>query len=159
MVSAGINRKLAFEIEGYKSPKGVNYAIESVFLGEPVRPQRQTSSCYLPASWYGYGPQPKFTYQDLQQTLSFSGDEIRSSETEVGMLVSVTIRMTRDTGGTTFSLLIPRVDIPGETSVPIQTVGITTLHKFSILPENGQHDFYTSTRLRGSASNLGPTPR
>ena len=113
---------------------------------------------YLPHGT-GTDPQPKFTYQDLQQTLSFSGDEIRSAEIEIGILVSVTIRMTRDTGGTTFSLLIPRVDIPGETSVPIQTVGITTLHKFSILPENGQHDFYTSTRLRGSASNLGPTPR
>lgn len=113
---------------------------------------------YLPHGT-GTDHQPKLTYQDLQQTLSFSGDEIRSAETETGIPVSVTIRLTRDAGGTTFSLLIPRVDIPGETSVPIQTVGITTLHKFSILPENGQHDFYTSTRLRGSTSMLGPTPR
>jgi len=102
--------------------------------------------------------QPKFTYQDLQQTLNFSGEQIRSVEVEIGVLVSVTIRMTRDTGGTTFSLLIPRVNIPGETSVPIETIGITTLHKFSIVPQNGQQDFYTSTRLRGTASNLGPTP-
>ena len=70
--------------------------------------------------------QPKFTYQDLHQTLSFSGEQIRSIKVEIGVLVSVTIRMTPDTGGTTFSLLIPRANVPGETSVPIETIGITT---------------------------------
>jgi hypothetical protein len=110
---------------------------------------------YLP---HGTAGKPQFSYQDLQQTLSFSGDEIRSAETEIGMLVSVTLRMTVDTGGTTFSVLLPHVDVPAEQSSPIQTFGITTLHKFSILPVSGQHDFYTVTRLHGSASILGPTP-
>jgi hypothetical protein len=102
----------------------------------------------------GIDGKPHFSYQDLQQTLSFTGDQIRSVETEIGTLVSVTIRMTIDTGGSTFSLLLPRVNIPGEQSVPIQTVGITTLHRFSILPINGQLDFYTVTRLHGSAARV-----
>jgi hypothetical protein len=102
----------------------------------------------------GIDGKPHFSYQDLQQTLSFTGDQIRSVETEIGTLVSVTIRMTIDSGGTTFSLLLPRVNIPGEQSVPVQTVGITTLHRFSILPINGQLDFYTVTRLNGSASRV-----
>ncbi|SEK60704.1 hypothetical protein [Nitrosovibrio tenuis] len=102
----------------------------------------------------GIDGKPHFSYQDLQQTLSFTGDEIRSVETEIGTLVSVTIRMTVDTGGTTFSLLLPRVNIPGEQSVPIQTTGITTLHRFSILPINGQLDFYTVTWLHGSAARV-----
>jgi len=102
----------------------------------------------------GIDGKPHFSYQDLQQTLNFAGDQIRSVETEIGTLVSVTIRMTVDTGGTTFSLLLPRVNIPGEQSVPIQTVGITTLHRFSIIPMNGQRDFYTVTRLHGSAARV-----
>jgi hypothetical protein len=102
----------------------------------------------------GIDGKPHFSYQDLQQTLSFTGDQIRSVETEIGTLVSVTIRMTVDTGGSTFSLLLPRVNIPGEQSVPIQTVGTTTLHRFSILPINGQLDFYTVTRLHGSAARV-----
>jgi hypothetical protein len=102
----------------------------------------------------GTDGKPHFSYQDLQQTLSFTGDEIRSVETEIGTLVSVTIRMTVDTGGTTFSVLLPHVNIPGEQSVPIQTFGITTLHKFSIVPVSGQRDFYTTTRLNGTASRV-----
>jgi hypothetical protein len=97
---------------------------------------------------------PHFNYQDVQQTRDFSGDEIRSVETEVGTLVSVTIRLTVDTGGTTFSILLPRVNIPGEVSVPIQTIGITTIHKSPIVPKIGQRDFYTVISLTGSASRL-----
>jgi hypothetical protein len=97
---------------------------------------------------------PRFDYQDQHQTLNFSGDEIRSVQTEVGTLVSVTIRLTVDTGGTTFSILLPRVNIPGEQTMPIRTVGITTLHKFSIGPAVGQRDFYTVIRMKGSASRV-----
>jgi hypothetical protein len=102
----------------------------------------------------GVDGKPHFNYQDLQQTLDFSGDEIRSVETEVGTLVSVTIRLTVDTGGTTFSILLPHVNVPGEVAVPIHTVGITTIHKSPIVPIIGQRDFYTVIRLTGSAQRL-----
>jgi|SRR3954454_3617675 hypothetical protein len=103
----------------------------------------------------GIDGKPHFSYQDLHQTLSFTGDQIRSVVTEVGTLVSVTIRMTVDTGGTTFSLLLPRVNIPGEQAVPVRTVGITTLHRFSVVPIIvGQRDFYTVTHLEGSAARV-----
>ena len=68
--------------------------------------------------------------------------------------MSVTIRMTVDTGGNHFSVLLPRVNIPGEQSVPIQTLGVTTLHRFSIVPITGQLDFYTVTRLKGTAARV-----
>lgn len=129
---------------------------------QPVSPNAQAPNLYqlsgkqlnITYSTSGIDGKPHFSYQDLQHTLSFSGDQIRSVETEIGTLVSVTIRMTVDTGGTTFSLMLPRVNIPGEQSVPIQTDGITTLHRFSILPISGQLDFYTVTRLHGSAARV-----
>ena len=130
--------------------------------GQPVSQAAQTPNLYqlsgkhlnITYSTNGIDGKPHFSYQDLQQTLSFTGDQIRSVVTEIGTLVSVTIRMTVDTGGTTFSLLLPRVNIPGEQTVPVETVGITTLHRFSVLPINGQRDFYTVTRLQGSASRV-----
>ena len=130
--------------------------------GQPVSQAAQAPNLYqlsgkhlnITYSTTGIDGKPHFSYQDLQQTLSFTGDQIRGVVTEIGTLVSVTIRLTVDTGGTTFSLLLPRVNIPGEQSVPVETVGITTLHRFSVLPINGQRDFYTVTRLQGSASRV-----
>ena len=77
---------------------------------------------HITYSTSGFDAKPHFNYQDPQQTLNFSGDEIRSVETDVGTIVSVTIRLTVDTGGSTFSVLLPHVNIPGEQSVPIRTV-------------------------------------
>lgn len=54
---------------------------------------------------------PLFNYQEQKQTLNFAGDEIRTVDTEIGTLVTVTIKKTVDTGNTTFSLLIPRVNL------------------------------------------------
>jgi hypothetical protein len=127
---------------------------------EANQPIMQTPNLYelsgkhlhITYSTSGIDGKPHFSYQDLHQTLSFSDDQIRVAETEIGILVSVTIRMTIDTGGGTFSVLLPHVNIPGEQSMPVQTLGITTLHKFSILPVKGQRDFYTPVHLHGSAS-------
>jgi hypothetical protein len=121
---------------------------------EPNLYQLSGKHLHVTYSTTGVDGKPHFSYQDSHQTLNFSGDEIRSSKNEIGTLISVTIRMTVDTGGTTFSLLLPRVNIPGEQSVPIQTEGIITLHKFSILPMIGQLDFYTVTPLTGSAQRV-----
>jgi hypothetical protein len=62
--------------------------------------------------------------------------------------------LTVDSGGVSFSVLLPRVNLPGEQSVPISTDGITTLHKFSVIPVTGQRDFYTVTPLTGSAARV-----
>lgn len=50
----------------------------------------------------GLGGQPQLTYQDRQQTLQFSGDNIRLVDSDADTLVSVTIAETTDTGSTTF---------------------------------------------------------
>jgi hypothetical protein len=99
--------------------------------------------------------QPRLSYQDSTRTLSFTGNQIRETQTEMGTLVSVTIRMTIDTGSTSFSLLLPRVNLAGPSSTAqVHTYGITTVHKFSVVPamNRGQIDLYTATELSGTAS-------
>lgn len=83
----------------------------------------------MPAAGLG---QPNLTYQDLQQTLQFSGSNIRQVDSDVGTLVTVTIAETTDTGSTTFSLLIPRVTLWNGQPAHIRTVGVATLHRLII---------------------------
>ena len=100
---------------------------------------------------------PHLTYQDPIRSLSFRGDEIRKVDCDLGTVVSVTIVRTIDAGSTSFSLLVPRVNLPAPfSSVAISTDGVTTHHAFSIIPafNQGQRDFYDVTALQGTASNV-----
>jgi hypothetical protein len=101
---------------------------------------------------------PHFTYHDSHRTLSFHGGEIRSVNVpDLGTLVSVTIVLTVDTGSTTFTVLLPRVNVVSQgplTSVPVSTEGIRTVHAGPFGPPfgHGQEDFYTVIPLTGTAA-------
>jgi hypothetical protein len=95
-----------------------------------------------------------FEYQDAFQMRMFKGDEIRTVQTEIGTLVSVTIRISVDNGSTSFTLLVPTVNLPGPNSrANITTEGITTIHRFSVIPRfnQGQTELYSVTQLTGFA--------
>ncbi len=101
------------------------------------------------------GP-PQFSYQDANQSRAFSGNEIQIVDTEAAQIVSVVLRLTPDSGSTTFSLLVPRVNLPAGQPTPISTDGITAIHRFAIAPGllQGQLDHYSVTPLTGTASNI-----
>jgi hypothetical protein len=105
----------------------------------------------------GTDGKPHLNYSDSSLYRVFAGDEIRViQETDVGTLVSFTIRMTVDTGSTSFTILIPRIKTADVQNAPtnIVTVGITTVHRFSVVPAfmMGQIDCYTAHTLSGTAS-------
>jgi hypothetical protein len=105
----------------------------------------------------GIAGQPSLTYHDPNKSLSFSGDQIESVSTEAGTVVSVITRRTVDTGSTSFSVIIPRTNIePAGSTLSIRTVGITAIHRFSIVPtfSRGQLDSYTTISLHGSAQTV-----
>jgi hypothetical protein len=97
---------------------------------------------------------PRFDYQDATQSHSFAGDQVRTVTTEIGMLVTVTVCRTIDRGSTTFTLLVPTVNLGSSLQAPIDTQGITTIHRFSTVPafNQGQIELYRVTRLTGTAS-------
>ena len=100
---------------------------------------------------------PHFHYQDAFQTRDFTGPEIRTTKTEIGTLVTVTIRMTVDSGSTSFSLLVPVVNLTGPTDKePVHTIGITTVHRFSVVAAfmKGQIESYSVTNLSGTAAHF-----
>jgi len=112
------------------------------------------SLTYVPV---GAGGLAQLQYQDAQRTLNFQGDQIRTVDVpDLGDVVSVTLTLTIDSGSTTFSVLIPMTtlsNVPGA-STHIHTEGITTVHRFSVVPvlNLGQDEVYTFTRLHGTAS-------
>ncbi|HTO80191.1 MAG TPA: hypothetical protein VMJ31_10510 [Methylocystis sp.] len=96
---------------------------------------------------------PQFAYQDANISKSFSGNAIRLAETEIGSLVSVTIALTVDQGSTDFTLFVPQISLRLFESVPITTIGVTTVHRFSIIgPPHGQNEFYHPVTLSGTAA-------
>jgi hypothetical protein len=99
--------------------------------------------------------QAHFNYHDANLSKSFVGKEIRTEDTALGTLVTVMIQQTIDAGSTSFTILIPRVNLRVSNSVLISTYGITTLHKFSIVGmPNGQADIYTAHAMQGIAAEV-----
>jgi hypothetical protein len=97
---------------------------------------------------------PLFTYSSGNNQQSFSGDEIRSVESELGTLVTVTIRKTIDTGSTTLTLLVPHVNlVNNESHIKTEAV-ITAHHFFASNPSlvKGQLETYQTISLHGKAS-------
>ncbi|HEY6969266.1 MAG TPA: hypothetical protein VJA94_08680 [Candidatus Angelobacter sp.] len=98
--------------------------------------------------------QPYFSYQDGNHKLSFKGKEIQQEKSEIGTLVTVRIRMTVDSGSTTFTLLLPTVRLANSShTAQIHAIGITTEHRFSVIPAMnlGQKETYKTTELSGTA--------
>jgi hypothetical protein len=98
---------------------------------------------------------PQFHYQDAHISKTFTDKEIKVENTSIGSLVSVTLSLTIDSGSTSFSVLIPKVNLGGpDKSAPIHTDGITTIHRLSLVPalNLGQLELYTFTAMIGTAS-------
>ena len=101
---------------------------------------------------------PNLHYHQGAVVKDFTGNQIRVAElSDVGTLVSVT-KMMVDVGSTTFSLLLPRVNLPAPpalpAAVPVIADGVTTLHRFStvLALQHGQQESYAVTPLQGSAA-------
>ncbi|MEH1780081.1 MAG: hypothetical protein V7L26_13355 [Nostoc sp.] len=63
------------------------------------------------------------------------------------------IRHTVDIGNTLFTLIIPRVNLGNSQSATVETKGITTTNRFSVIPKfnQGQTQTYTIINLTGTA--------
>ena len=110
----------------------------------------------LTYSTTGIDGKPHLHYQDSLHNMTFLGTDIRVVECDLGSVVSVTIQLTVDSGSTSFSVLIPRINLNSGETLHISTEGIATIHRFSIVPQlnHGQVDLYSVTPLRGTAQHV-----
>ena len=98
-------------------------------------------------------PGPTLRYQDGSRSLVFTGDDLLTQETALGRLVTVTIRFRVDVDRTTFTLVVPHVNLGPSHGTRISTIGITTLHRepYAPAPPVGAVETYRVTRLSGTA--------
>jgi Bacterial Ig-like domain len=131
--------------------------------------QYHLAGCGISVSYFpdGFGPIPedgpdRLFYQDATRHLVFNGSEIRKVDVaDLGTILSVTIVRTIDVGSTSFSLILPHVNLPQvpHASATIDTQAITTVHRaFATLIGHPQVETYTTVHLTGTASN-GILPR
>ncbi len=122
---------------------------------EPNRYELTGQGLRVLYSTTGLRGRPTLSYRDRSRSLAFTGDEIRAEATELGTLVTVTLRLlgAGDAGLVTFTLVVPRVNLGPGNSAPIETIGITTVRRLSMVPglPLGQTDRYSVARLRGTA--------
>jgi hypothetical protein len=99
---------------------------------------------------------PQLSFTKGRKTLTFAGKEIGVVDTNIGALVTVTIAMTPDRSFTTFSALLPAIQLARETGKQaFRTVGITTVHKTSLAgPVTGVEQTYKSVELKGTAQRV-----
>src|SRR5262245_867863 len=95
---------------------------------------------------------PRFTFKKGRQTLNFAGTQITRLDAGIGTLVSVVIAVVPDKSSTTFSVLLPGIQVSGSKRQAFRTIGITTVTATSIAgPVKGVQQTYKVTPLTGSA--------
>ena len=99
---------------------------------------------------------PQLSFKKGRQTLTFTGDQIGVLDTQVGTLITVTIAKTVDRDFTTFSFLLPTIQLSTASSKQsFRTIGLITVNKTTIAgPVKGSQQTYKSVALRGSARQV-----
>lgn len=108
---------------------------------------------YITSNFLG---QPFLSYTDGTGTKDFFGAAIRTADVGIGTLVTVTTRMTIDTGGAEFSVLLPLIELPaiGKTQA-FSTDGIITNFKGpDSFPLTGVREGYEFVPMSGSATRV-----
>jgi hypothetical protein len=84
----------------------------------------------------------------------FTGSQVRTRNTEIGTLVTVTTQLTVDTGSTSFSVLIPAISLTATSDhKTFGTEAIITSHTGpNSVPSTGVHERYQFIPLQGEAT-------
>lgn len=98
---------------------------------------------------------PQLTYHDGTESLRFEGEDITFEDTVLGRLASVVLASTVDLGSTTFTLVMPQVNLVGAGSHAVETVGLVAVHRTTIGGlGHGQLTSVRTVRLRGNADQV-----
>ncbi len=96
---------------------------------------------------------PTFNYTDANGTYNFTGDQIRVLNTEIGTMVTVTLKLTVDAGNTTLTLLVPDFKLEGS-GQQFRTIAIITTKRTAFLPIKGALECYEVLDLQGTADSV-----
>jgi len=95
--------------------------------------------------------QPQFDYQGTHGEHTFTGEQIRTQQSELGTLVSVTLVPSIDSTRITLSILLPSFNMAGQSEQPFKTLAIQTTYAGAILVHAGARATYEVVHLHGTA--------
>jgi hypothetical protein len=110
-----------------------------------------TSITYSTSSSSG---KPRFSYRDSRRRSTFIGKEIRTTPSEIGTLVTVTLEAIPDLRVVTLTLLLPEIHLPSSGRAAFTTMAIVTTARTTIGGPgliNGAVQSYRTLTLRGTA--------
>src|SRR5437764_6783901 len=100
----------------------------------------------------GIDGKPRLSFKDAEFDESFTGTDIRTLDSELGTLVTVSLMKSIDRGYTSMTLLIPSIALGGQTSHPLATLCIISRHITGIQPgHTGARQTYHTVKLNGTA--------
>lgn len=97
---------------------------------------------------------PQFSYRDARRRTSFVGKEIRTKPSEIGTLVTVTLKAVPDLRVVTLTLLLPEINLPNSGRTAFTTTAIVATARTSIGGPSlikGAVQSYRTLTLRGTA--------
>ena len=105
----------------------------------------------------GIDGRPHFSYSGIFHTANFAGDQIHAEQTALGTLITVKLQEAPDLGTTTFSMLLPIVQLQNETEVAqVNTIGIHSRVRTSNVPAtlHGQLQMVETVPLHGTGRSV-----
>ncbi|MGH3621162.1 MAG: hypothetical protein ACRDQ5_05145 [Sciscionella sp.] len=100
---------------------------------------------------------PRLSFRDADRKFDFSGEQVRSTATELGTEVTVTLEVVPDLRTVTLTLLVPGANLGNETEVTLITAAIeTTNHTTFGGPRliTGPLQTYRLIELHGTAKQV-----
>jgi hypothetical protein len=118
---------------------------------EPTLYQLEGHDLHLTYSTTTIAGQPQFGYQGALGTRTLSGNEIRTQQSELGTLVSVTLVPTVDATSVTLTVLIPSFNMGDQNEQSFKTLAIQARHAGPDTVQVGARESYEVFHVHGRA--------
>ena len=118
---------------------------------EPTLYELEGHDLYLTYSTTSIAGQSQFGYQGALGARTWSGNEIRTQQSELGTLVSVTLVPTVDATSVTLTVLIPGFNMGGQNTQSFKTLAIQATHAGPDTFQVGARESYEVFHVHGTA--------
>ena len=114
---------------------------------------------FLPQMLRGDRKVPQLDYQGSLGKFSFWGNEIKQQPSNLGLLISITLKINKETESLDFALVLPSINLQSQKRQYFETVAIATTRNRKIIANHTGTEFtYKVFTLKGCAEKLAPVP-
>lgn len=103
-----------------------------------------------------FAGQPQFGYQGAHGEHTLTGEQIRTQQSELGTLISVTLVPSADATSVTLTILLPSFNLAGHNEQSFKTLAIQTTHAGPDTVSTGARETYEVFHLHGTAQLVEP---